>query len=154
MVESIDIRTAGIDDLDEILNLQKLAYISEAEIYDDFSIPPLLQTPDDLAKEAANSLMLKAVHNGKIIGSVRAYEKDGTCYIGKLIVHPDFQNKGIGKKLLSAIEKRFDGARYELFTGHLSEKNLAIYEKMGYKRFKTVNSSDKLSLIYLEKHGE
>ncbi|WP_198936769.1 GNAT family N-acetyltransferase [Domibacillus epiphyticus] len=33
---------------------------------------------------------------GKIIGSVRAYEKEGICYIGKLMVQPAYQNKGLG----------------------------------------------------------
>lgn len=39
-LESI-IEKASINDAEEILRLQKLAYISEAEIYDDFNIQPL-----------------------------------------------------------------------------------------------------------------
>jgi hypothetical protein len=35
------IETSNKDDLREILALQKLAYQSEAELYDDHSIPPL-----------------------------------------------------------------------------------------------------------------
>lgn len=116
----------------DILALQKLAYKAEAEIYGDYSIPPLLQTLDELTEETKKSIILKYIDNGKIVGSVRAFKKDGTCYIGKLIVHPDYQNKGIGKKLMAAIEKHFEGLCYELFTGHLSEKNLTIYEKLGY----------------------
>lgn len=52
---------------------------------------------------------------------------------------------------MDAIEKCFEGVRYELFTGHLSEKNLALYEKLGYKRFKTENITDDLWFIYMEK---
>ena len=82
-------------DLNDILDLQKLAYKSEAEIYNDFSIPPHIQTLEDLEHEAKESIILKVVEDGLILGSVRAYEKDGTCYIGRLIVHPEYQNKGI-----------------------------------------------------------
>ncbi len=42
------IKIANISDLEEILKLQKLAYKSEAEIYNDYSIPPLLQTIDEI----------------------------------------------------------------------------------------------------------
>ena len=54
---------------------------------------PLLQTIEDIKSEYAYKTFLKAVDSGKIIGSVRANLQDGTCYIGKLIVHPDFQNR-------------------------------------------------------------
>jgi hypothetical protein len=38
------IERASVEDAQEILALQRLAYQSEAEIYDDYSIPPLTQT--------------------------------------------------------------------------------------------------------------
>jgi len=68
-----------------------------------------------------------------------------------LIVHPEYQNKGIGKKLMAAVEKCFKRVRYELFTGHQSEKNLALYEKLGYKRFREEKINDGLRFVYLEK---
>lgn len=138
-------------DLEEILQLQKLSYLSEAEIYNDFNIPPLLQTIDELELEAKSCIILKVVSDRKIVGSVRAYEKAGTCYIGKLIVHPQYQNKGIGKALLSAVEKCFGHARFEIFTGCKSEKNLSLYQKVGYRVFKTERVNDKLDFVYLEK---
>jgi GNAT superfamily N-acetyltransferase/NAD-dependent dihydropyrimidine dehydrogenase PreA subunit len=146
---AVDIAAKG--DLDEILNLQKLAYQSEAAIYNDFAISPLTQTLEELLEEAKRLIILKVIEDRKIVGSVRAFEKDGTCYIGRLIVHHDYQNRGIGKKLMNAVEKCFEGCRFELFTGHLSEKNLALYEKLGYNRFKVENITDDLQFIYMEK---
>lgn len=109
-------------DVAEILRLQYAAYQSEAEIYNDYSIPPLMQTLEQAAAEFQNCVVLKAVLDGKIIGSVRAYEMNETAYIGKLIVHPNFQNKSIGKELMQEIEQEFQGKRLELFTGAKSEK--------------------------------
>lgn len=40
------IERASLEDAKEILELQKLAYVSEAEIYNDYSIPPMMQTLD------------------------------------------------------------------------------------------------------------
>jgi GNAT superfamily N-acetyltransferase len=88
-----------------------------------------------------------------IVGSVRAYEKDGSCYIGRLIVHPGYQNKGIGKKLMKAIEKCFKGVRLELFTGHLDKKNLVFYERLGYKRTRNEKVNDDLQFVYFEKRA-
>ena len=145
------VNKAGIEDLEEILALQKLAYISEAEISSDFGIPPLRETLEQLQRETKNSLILKALVGDKIVGSVRARQKNKTCHIGRLMVHPEYRNRGIGKQLMTEMERRFSGCRYELFTGHKSEKNLALYEKLGYKRFKTEKLTDSLNLIYLEK---
>ena len=82
----------------------------------------------------------------------RASIERGTCHIGKLIVHPNHQNLGIGTILLSAAEQHFPEAqRYELFTGQESEKNLHIYRKNGYRNFKNQKVSKKLTLVFLEK---
>ncbi|HEY4675147.1 MAG TPA: GNAT family N-acetyltransferase [Candidatus Bathyarchaeia archaeon] len=146
------IKRATIADAEEVLSLQKLAYQSEAEIYNSFDIPPLTQTLQEIKDEFSSKTVLKTVFNEKIIGSVRAFLKDGTCYIGRLIVHPNFQNQGIGTKLTNEIERIFSNAkRFELFTGYRSAKNLHLYQKLGYKIFKTEKVNENLKLAYLEK---
>ena len=139
-------------DLDDILKLQKLCYQQEAEIYSDFNIEPLLQTNEALEKEFLNKIILKTVIQSKIIGSIRAFKKNKTVFIGKVIVHPEYQNKGIGKKLIIEIEKIFKNTkRFELFTGFKSEKNLYLYQKLGYSPFKKEKVSNNVTLIFLEK---
>ena len=152
------IENAKISDAKEILTLQKLAYHSEAKLYNDFNIAPLTQTLEEIKEEFKDKKFLKVEVNGKIIGSVRAFEKNEakkgkeTCYIGRLIVHPDFQNKGIGTKLLKKVEKSFGNAkRYELFTGYKSKKNIYLYQKLGYKVFKTEKISEHLGFLFFEK---
>ena len=149
------VERATASDAEEILALQKLAYRSEAEIYDDYKIPPLVQTLESIEKDFENQIFLKALIDGRIIGSVRAYSKEGTCYIGRLIVHPDFQNRGLGTKLMNEIERIFRTCkRFELFTGVRSEKNLCLYQKLGYKIFKTANITDQTTIVFLEKRRE
>ena len=41
--------------------------------------------------------------------------------------------------------------RYELFTGAKSAKNLYLYQKLGYKRYKTEKVTEGLHFVYLEK---
>ena len=146
------IEKATVSDAEELLALQKLSYRSEAGIYNDFRLPPLVQTLESIEKDFENQVFLKALIDGRIIGSVRAYSKEGICYIGRLIVHPDFQNQGIGTKLMNEIEKIFGTCqRFELFTGDKSERNLYLYQKLGYKLFKTANITDQTTIVYLEK---
>jgi ribosomal protein S18 acetylase RimI-like enzyme len=146
------IESANKDDLGEILALQKLAYQSEAELYDDHSIPPLTQTIEGIEGDFRSHLFLKATISGRIVGSVRAYINHGTCYVGRLIVHPDLQNQGIGAKLLETIEGHFSSAdRFELFTGHRSYRNIHLYEKNGYHEFRTEQASKNITMVFMEK---
>ncbi len=150
--DGLSIEQATAADAEAILALQKLAYRSEAEIYGDFEIPPLRQTVAEMRDDVSRQVVLKATLDGRILGSVRAYERDGTCHIGRLIVHPERQNHGLGKRLLAAIETRFSHVqRYELFTGHRSERNLHLYRKLGYTPFRTETAGQTMSIVYLRK---
>jgi GNAT superfamily N-acetyltransferase len=143
---------ATVEDAQEILALQKLAYLSEAAIYDEYHIPPLTQTLDEMRADFERQIYLKAALDGRIVGSVRAHEEDGTCFIGRLIVHPDSRNQGIGTRLMIEIEAALGQARrFELFTGHRSERNLYLYQKLGYRPFRRQRFTDSLTLVYLEK---
>ncbi len=143
---------ASIQDAEEILALQKAAYASEGQVYDDFTLPPLTQTLEEMRTDFERQLVLKAVEEGEIVGSVRARMKEGNCLIGRLIVRPDRQDRGIGKRLMEEIENRFPEAeRFRLFTGHRSAKALRIYEGLGYREFRTEYLHENLTLIYLEK---
>jgi ribosomal protein S18 acetylase RimI-like enzyme len=97
-------------------------------------------------------VVLKATIDGRIVGSVRGHVEEGTCHIGRLIVHPDVQNQGIGTALVGGIEEHFsDALRFELFTGDISERNLHLYGKLGYRIFATESLSEKVTIVLLEK---
>jgi predicted N-acetyltransferase YhbS len=147
------IASAGNIDAQKILELQRLSYQSEAGIYQDFTIPPLTQTLESLVAEFATHKFLIARSGPEIVGSVRARMSEAGCHIGRLIVHPRLQRQGIGSSLMRRIEEDFaDARRYELFTGHLSEGNLRLYHRLGYREFKRETVSAKLVLVYMEKH--
>lgn len=139
------------EDIPDILRVQYAAYQSEALLNNNFTIQPLTQTAEQVLSEFKLGVVLKAVKNDKIVGSVRGYEKNGVAYIGKLIVLPGYRNAGIGKRLLQSIENEFHCGRYELFTGSQSVKNISFYEKNGYYGFKTEETAPGLSLLFLEK---
>ncbi len=148
----IEIAPAAVDDAAAILALQRLAYQTEAAIYDDFTLPPLTETLAELQAHFARRQFLKAVEQGRIVGSVRAFEDQATCYVERLIVQPEARRRGIGTALLNQIETHFPTARrFELFTGHKSAGNLRLYERQGYRAFRRQRVSEKVELVYLEK---
>ena len=125
----------------------------QAKIYNDYTIPPLIETLEEIKNNFTKQTFLKVLMDDKIIGAIRGYKEGDTCHIGRLIVHPDFQNQGIGTKLMTEIEHYFkDIKRFELFTGHKSEKNIHIYKKLGYKEFKIEPINERLKHIYFEKN--
>ena len=142
-------------DMEEILSLQKLAFQSEAELFNDYSITPLTQSIASLEEDFKNNLYLKAVYDGKIIGSVRAYEKENICHIGRLIVHPDHQNKGIGKSLIHHIEELFNGCKmYSLFCAKRVTKNLCLYNRLGYIVVGEEKVKEDLTFVYYNKENK
>lgn len=163
-------------DAPEILTLQKVAYQSEAELYGDDSLPALQQTLEDLqndferrpAREASllgaradgghgpdesdRIVFIKAVVNGKIIGSIRSYAIDDTAYPSRMMVHPYFRGRGIGRRLLQEIEQAFPQCRrFETKTGHHSKRNHFQLAKLGYSQFKTEPFSPAVTWVYFQK---
>jgi len=152
---SIRLEAATEQDLDQILRLQKRAFSGQALIYNDFNLPALTQTLDDLKKELTSKMIYKVTVEGKIIASIRCGITDRILHIEKLIVDPDLQNRGIGTQIMHALEKRYAFAvdRYVLFTGHKSARNLHLYRKLGYKEIRQEPLNANCSLIVMEKNA-
>ena len=147
----VTIAKAEYKDLQEILQLQYLAYQTEAALFAEKSIPPLTQTLDEVISEYDDGIILKMVAGNKIIGSVRAAEKNGKIYIGKLMVHPSFRRNGYGRKLLTEMERSYPGRKYRLFTSTRSIGNIRLYKSLGYRIYDQKRVSDELEFVYLEK---
>ena len=146
------IEKASREELSAILDLQYKAYESEARLLNNWNIPPLKQTLAEVEAEWDKGVILKAVGDtGELIGSVRAWEENGTVYVGKLMVRPDCQGRGIGTRLLLAVEEICPGKRYELFTSTQSARNIALYQRCGYRIFTEKQVNENLRFVYLEK---
>ncbi|MDJ1132303.1 GNAT family N-acetyltransferase [Streptomyces iconiensis] len=134
---SVTISAANEHDAEQILKLQYLCFQSEAELYGDYRIDPLVQTLDDFRAQLTRGCVVVARLGEEIVGSVRgSVDEDGTAAIGRLCVHPRLQGHGLGGRLLTAVEARlateFGAKRYRLVTGNRSEGNLRLYRRSGY----------------------
>ena len=135
----------------ELLTLQRAAYVTEAQLYDDVRLPALVQTLDDLVHELAASTCVAAVAGTRLVGAVRTRERDGVLHIGRLVVAPDRQGQGIGTRLLLAAEQATGLPRATLFTGARSTANLRLYQRHGYVERSREQVRPGLELVHLVK---
>ncbi len=146
------IGVASPEDLEKIWLLQKRSFTPVARLLCDNQIPPLTESFPDFTQSVAGKLLLKYTISGKIVGSVRAYiDENNYCQIGKLITDPDYQQQGIGKSLMAAVEAYFNRCKgYALFTGTITPHTAALYSKLGYRETGR-NSIDGIEMIFMEK---
>ena len=147
------ITEAAAEDAGELLTLQRAAYLGEGALHNDFTLPPLVETFDDVLVAIATGHVLKAVLGTRIVGTVRARLDGDTCHIGRLAVAPDLQGRGIGSRLVTSVEQRWAGqvSRFELFTGPKSELNIRLYRRLGYRDMPTPRGAE--PLVFLEKRS-
>jgi ribosomal protein S18 acetylase RimI-like enzyme len=146
------IKRAGIEDAEDILSVQKKAFLSEAKIYGRYDISPLTENAEKIKKEFSRKIFLKAVSDECIVGSIRGFCENDTCFMERLSVLPDYQGRGIGKSLMLAMEKLFGKSkRIEIAAGQKSSKNLSMYRNMGYRIISTVEVDKDLKYFHLEK---
>ncbi|MEQ4716192.1 GNAT family N-acetyltransferase [Nonomuraea sp. B19D2] len=148
------IERAVAADAGEILTVQRAAYVSEAQLYGDPYIPPLVESLEQVRKVIESAVVLKALDAGRVVGSVRGQVAGTTCLVGRLVVAPDRQGQGLGTALLTALHEAVPEAEaFDLFTGHLSDANLKLYRRLGYRETHRERMDDHLTLIHLRRQS-
>ncbi|MFJ8789206.1 GNAT family N-acetyltransferase [Streptomyces sp. NPDC102462] len=153
---SVTISAATEQDAEQIFRLQYLCFQSEAALYGNYRIDPLVQSLDSVRAEVAADCVFVARLGDEVVGSVRGtVTEDGAASIGKLCVHPRLQGHGIGARLLRAAEAALAEERgattFRLRTGRRSEGNLRLYRRVGYQTVGTLEGEDGVPMIVLEK---
>ncbi|MEU6290125.1 GNAT family N-acetyltransferase [Streptomyces sp. NPDC046988] len=153
---SVTISAAAEKDAEQIFRLQYLCFQSEAALYGNYRIDPLVQSLDSVRGEVAADCVYVARLGEEVVGSVRGrVSEDGAAAIGKLCVHPRLQGHGIGARLLRAAEAALaderGAKRFRLHTGHRSESGLRLYRRVGYETVGTAQGDDGVPMIVLEK---
>ncbi|UUU20750.1 GNAT family N-acetyltransferase [Streptomyces sp. DSM 40750] len=153
---SVTISVATGQDAEQIFRLQYLCFQSEAALYGNYRIDPLVQSLDSVRAEVVSDCVFVARLGDEVVGSVRgALDADGTASIGKLCVHPRLQGHGIGARLLraaeSALAEEHGATKFRLSAGHRSEGNLRLYRRVGYETVGTSQGQDGVPMVVLEK---
>lgn len=150
---TVTLEPIGVADAGEVLTLQRAAFVTEAQLYGDPGLPPLTETLAALEADlrAGRGFVARAGH--RIVGAVRTATRDGRLHIGRLVVAPDVQGRGIGASLLRAAEAAASVPEAVLFTGSRSVANLRFYfyERHGYRETHRAPLGDEVELVHLAK---
>jgi tRNA (guanine37-N1)-methyltransferase len=123
-------------DAGELLTLQRACWVQEALANDSLAdIPALHESLDDVRAWMRDWSTWVVRSEGRLVGAVRG-RLDGSAWdIGRIMVAPDLQGRGLGRALLEHIEAvAAPGATsYLLFTGARSSDNIRMYKKAGYR---------------------
>ena len=102
--------------------------------------------PDKLVRAMKNSDSVISAWDGKkLIGLINALS-DGimTAYFHYLLVHPDYQSKGIGKNLVEKILKKYKPYARKVVIAY--NREIEFYKKCG---FKTGEKASPMFITYL-----
>ncbi len=134
-LDDLELRLAVAGDLGELFTLQRACWVQEQQANPDVAIPALAEDLETVKAWLATDTVLVLRSAGRLVGAVRG-RSDGTTWdIGRLMVAPDLQGRGLGRRLLDRIEGLApEGtATYALFTGAGSLRNQRMYKKAGYR---------------------
>jgi len=146
------IEIATIQDVPEILDLQYKAFRPVAESLNWLDAPNLTETVEHARGEFPKYTTLKMLSDdGKIIGSVRGCIEDGSLYIGRLMVLPEFQKNGYGRILLREIQSILPHNRAWLDTSGDVPETVSFYEREGFRTFESKRFENGVSWIFMEK---
>ncbi|WP_281245370.1 GNAT family N-acetyltransferase [Nocardioides szechwanensis] len=123
-------------DAGELLTLQRACWLQEAIANDSVSgIPALHESLDDVFAWLEDWTSFVVRSHGRLVGAVRGRLEGDTWDIGRVMVAPDLQGRGLGRLLLEHIQAVAPAAAtsYVLFTGAGSADNLRMYKKAGFR---------------------
>ena len=135
VVDGLELKRATLGDAAELLTLQRACWVQEAQANDTLDIPALHESLADVEADLRRWDTWVARSAGRLVGSARGRLDGDVWHIGRLMVAPDLQGRGIGRQLLALIERVAppEAASYSLFTGSRSESNLRRYRRAGYR---------------------
>jgi tRNA (guanine37-N1)-methyltransferase len=133
----VEVRPATRADAGELFTLTRACWLQELWANPGVVIPALEESFEDAVRDIEEWTTFVAVAGGRIVGSARGkLVGDGTVWdVGRIMVAPDLQGRGLGRHLLELIEQAApaEATSYELWTGAGSVDNLRMYKKAGYR---------------------
>ena len=140
------------DDADAILAMQKVAFEPEARACQAWEIPPLQETAEGIREHIRTATVLKAMDGERMLGSIRGIVAGSTCLIRVLVVSPEAQGRGIGARLLTAIEDAHPRVeRFELTTNLIMAGKVRFYLRHGYHVVEQAQHAPTIRLAFMRK---
>ena len=140
------------EDADAMLAIQKRSFEAEARAVQDWDIPPMTETLESVLEHIESACVLKAVDEGRVVGSIRGNFRGTVCSIHRLSVDQAYRGNGLGSALLRAIEQAHpEASGFELTTNAAMEANVRFYLRHGYRVEAHVRYAETIMLVQMAK---
>ena len=132
---TLDLAPATRADAGELFTLTRACWLQELWANPGVPIPALEESLDDLLASLDDWTTIVARAGGRLVGSCRGRAEGDVWDVGRVMVAPDLQGRGLGRYLLDLVEQAAppDVTSYQLFTGAGSTDNIRMYKKAGYR---------------------
>jgi len=132
---ALDVAPATRADAGELFTLTRACWLQELRANPGVTIPALEESLEDLVVSLDEWTTCVARVGGRLVGSSRGRVEGEVWDVGRVMVAPDLQGRGLGRYLLTRIEQAAPAevTSYQLFTGAGSVANIAMYKKAGYR---------------------
>ena len=106
------------------------------ELYRSVGWTSYLRRPGLLREAYANSLKALAAFDGsRLVGMIRAVGDGASIlYIQDLLVHPDYQRKGIGSRLMAEMLRCFPDVNQAVLLTDDRNETCCFYEAAGFQK--------------------
>jgi len=136
----------------QIHAIRMAAYKQEAELLGLTRFPPLERKVDDIL--ASSEEFIGAFEDETLAGvlSVGPDEEGRGMSISSLVVHPAYQQRGLGRALVRVATERYSASELTVQTAAANAPALALYARFGFNEYRRwAFGSEPLELVKLSR---
>ncbi len=131
-VSETSIRRLTMDDYEGLLALWQAADLP--------SRPKGRDSRQEIARqlELSSSIYLGVEHQGQLVAAVLGTHDGRKGWINRLAVHPRYRRRGIGRRLVAAVEERLDQQGIRIVACLIegwNELSVDVFKALGYEPF-------------------
>lgn len=147
MIEKL--QNINIEIANQIHSVFQLSYAVEAKLLDVTNFPPLKRPLESYLK--SNNMFFGYLVNKELAGIIEIEHNNKYTDINSLVVNPTFFRRGIARKLLEFVFKRFDSKLFIVETGVNNRPANELYKKVGFKEIKQFDTAFGIRKILFER---
>jgi len=122
---------------------ENISFEKILKLYESVGWSAYTKYPESLKRAFKNSnYVLVGMEGETVVGITRSISDEVSIhYLQDILIHPNFQKRGLGRKLLSKVLENFEDVRTHMILTDDEEKQKLFYESLGYKNTKTLEKT-------------
>ena len=150
---TVELIRAGIDDAQELWQMQKEAFAQLLERYRDYDTSPASEPLERTVQRLSDGSSFSFIVNGgEKVGAIRIVTGGERNRISPVFIMPQHRGKGLAQAAIALAEQLHGGRGWELSTIAQEAGNCHLYEKLGYRRTGQVQAiNERMDLVFYEK---